>query len=56
MASGMNWLNPKSGIYEPSQTELEISADGFAVISRAQTRLITAPNVNRRAEAYNKRT
>jgi len=37
MASGMNWLNPKSGIYEPSQTELEISADGFAVVSRAQT-------------------
>jgi hypothetical protein len=46
MASGMNWLNPDTDTYEPAQSEFELTAEGFAVITRAQTRLIASPNLN----------
>jgi hypothetical protein len=42
----MNWLNPDSGTYEQAQSEFELTADGYAVIARAQTRLIASPKLN----------
>jgi len=46
LASGMNWLNPATRAYEPAQSEFELTAEGYAVITRAQTRLIASPNLN----------
>src|SRR6266487_5010167 len=46
LATGLNFLNPDTGRYEPSQERFEITKDGHAVARFGQHRVILSGDVN----------
>ncbi len=46
LSTGLNWLNPATGLYERSMEAFEVTPKGYAVALRGQHRLILAPDIN----------
>jgi len=46
IATGLNWMNPATGIYEPSVEAFELTRTGHAIAVRGQHKVILAPNIN----------
>ncbi len=46
LATGLNFLNRETGLFEASDERFEITGDGFAVARRGQHSVILAPNLN----------
>lgn len=46
VATGLNYVNPITGLYEPSEDLIELSPDGTAGALRGPTKLYVQPNLN----------
>src|SRR5258708_37669395 len=46
VATGLNFLNAKTGQYEASQEKFDITPTGYAVALKGQQQLVLAPNIN----------
>src|SRR6266498_1426297 len=46
LATGLNFWNQATGKYEPSKEQFQIVADGSAIATNGQHKVILAPNIN----------